>query len=119
MRKKKKRAVSSKKTARRRKPPGRPWKKGQSGNPSGRPRMDAELRDAAREYTQDALNVLVKGLKNNSAAVKIKCAQELLDRGWGKPRQSVAITDADGKSIATRTEIVFVKPDGSIGDGKG
>ena len=96
-----------------------PWKKGQSGNPGGRPRLDAELRDAAREYTQEALNVLVNGLKSKSAAVKIKCAQELLDRGWGKPRQSVEISDPDGNPVATRIEVVYIKPDGSIGDGKG
>src|SRR5215204_4992211 len=31
--------------------PGRPFVKGQSGNPNGRPRIIAEVRDAAREHT--------------------------------------------------------------------
>jgi hypothetical protein len=125
VRKKKKKAakrvatVSRKKTVTKKKRRGGSWKKGQSGNPSGRPRTDAALRDAAREYTEAALLVLANALTSDSGDIQIKAAKEILDRGWGKPRQSIDLGSADGSQVASRLEVVFIKPDGSIGDGKG
>ena len=37
---------------------GRPFEKGRSGNPGGRPRVSAELRDLARRQAPDAIKEL-------------------------------------------------------------
>lgn len=63
------------------------FKAGVSGNPAGRPKADTNIRDLARQYTQEALSILVAVARNpkasNTARVHASCA--ILDRGWGKP----------------------------------
>jgi hypothetical protein len=39
---------------------GRPFRKGQSGNPGGRPRVEGEIRELARQHTGTALRTLVE-----------------------------------------------------------
>lgn len=60
---------------------------GVSGNPGGRPKSDATIRELAKQHTEEALLILVEIAMNKksppSARVHAACA--LLDRGWGKP----------------------------------
>lgn len=60
----------------------KPWIKGQSGNPGGRPKGIAAK---AREHTDKALDVLVEGMADEDPRVRVAAAKEVLDRGWGKP----------------------------------
>ena len=60
---------------------------GQSGNPGGRPKGEAKVRAAAREHTDTALGVLVSAMADEDVRVRIKAAEVILDRGWGKPAQ--------------------------------
>jgi len=72
----------------------KPWRKGQSGNPSGRPAVVAEVRDLARQHTSAAIKTLVRIMekgKPDQARVAAACA--LLDSGYGKPIQALQ-TDA-------------------------
>lgn len=70
------------------------WGPGQSGNPSGRPAGLADVRAAARAYTQEALDTLASVIRDAGAspAARVAAATALLDRGWGRPEQAVAIT---------------------------
>jgi hypothetical protein len=67
------------------------FKKGQSGNPGGRPKIFTEVKQAAREHTEAAIEALV-GVVNNEeapAAARVAAANAILDRGWGKPGQYI------------------------------
>lgn len=62
------------------------------GNRSGgRPKLPEELKEAFRTAAPDALDVLVRILKDEGAkhSDRIKCAEIILDRGYGKPVQAV------------------------------
>jgi hypothetical protein len=66
-------------------PRGRPFEPGQSGNPGGRPKVIAELRELARQHTPAAIEELARlALKARSEAVRVSAIRELLDRGYGK-----------------------------------
>lgn len=78
-----------------RKSVGRPFEKGKSPNPGGRPKGYAELRAAARKHTKKALQTLVNALDDPKLCVV--AAQALLDRGYGKPSQP--IEGADGEPL--------------------
>lgn len=57
----------------------------------GRPKLPEELKMAFRAAAPDALDVLIKILKDEGAkhGDRIKCAEIILDRGYGKPVQAV------------------------------
>lgn len=68
--------------------PGRPFVAGQSGNPSGRPKRLGEVTELARSYTVEAIEALVRGLQDPRHYPA--CAQELLNRAWGKAPTIIA-----------------------------
>jgi hypothetical protein len=51
----------------------------------------AELEREARKHTELALNTLVQicGNEDCPAASRVSAAKEILDRGWGKAKQTV------------------------------
>jgi hypothetical protein len=62
---------------------------GHSGNPGGRPKMPAELREAMQCMADDAADVLRQCLTSDDERVRLAAAQQVFDRGYGKPNQSV------------------------------
>ena len=76
---------------------GKPFQKGQSGNPGGRPKVVAEVRDLAREHTVEAVQTLVSIMTNpkSAPAARVSAANALLDRGYGKPPQHVTGENAN------------------------
>lgn len=87
-----------------------PFVKGKSGNPSGRPKVDFEVRDAAREYGQEAILKLVSLMREGDPRVSASAAQALLDRGFGKPAQAVEVSGPEGGPIRG-IEVTLVQPE--------
>ena len=81
---------------------GKPFKKGQSGNPGGRPKVVAEVKELARAHTGEAIETLVSIMTNpkSAPAARVSAANALLDRGFGKPAQH--ITGDGGPSFVMR-----------------
>jgi hypothetical protein len=80
------------------KPIGRPFQKGQSGNPGGRPKS-SEVEQLAKEHTEAAILRLVQWMQSDNAKASVSACNALLDRAWGKPKQAVEHADPDGKPL--------------------
>jgi hypothetical protein len=67
---------------------------GQSGNPGGRRRKsddDRKVEELARTYSVEALKILASIMRSakTPASARSAAAQAILDRGYGRPRQTV------------------------------
>ena len=76
------------------------------------PRAITEIRSLARSHTRTALNVLVAVMRNTKATppARVAAANAILDRGWGKPTQSLS-NDENALELIHRIERVIVHPD--------
>jgi hypothetical protein len=79
------------------------WKRGQSGNRSGRPKRPAtieahkviaDVKAASRELTPKALATLEAAMDATSApwAAKVTAAMGVLAYGWGRPKETIEAT---------------------------
>jgi len=66
-------------------------KPGYTGNPGGRPKMPPELREAIQGHSAKAVEVLAGILADPKARAsdRIRAAEVILDRAWGRPVQAV------------------------------
>jgi|SRR5271165_1995094 len=81
---------------------GRPFAKGVSGNPGGRPKELREIVELARSYAPEAIETLALIMANPEAPPAARvAANAILDRGFGKPTQPVEAEASGGFSLAT------------------
>jgi Family of unknown function (DUF5681) len=100
---------------------GRPFQKGASGNPGGRPRASHSIQELARKHTIQALDVLVQIMLNEKAPpnARVAAANTLLDRAYGKAptfsttdpttfKRAVDMTDDELAAIVARAKLTIV-----------
>ena len=67
----------------------------------------ADIRSLARSHAPGAIKVLagIMNEKKAPAAARVKAAEALIDRGFGKPKQTI---EADGKLMLEHIERIVV-----------
>ena len=80
------------------------FKKGQSGNPGGRPKLTDHAREARRlceEFSPIAMQKLIEITLtlDDESPLKSQNMQYLINQAAGSPRQRQEITGEDGKSL--------------------
>lgn len=97
-------------------PGNKPFPKGVSGNPKGRPTklpaLDKLLADVLGEEKDGvtAADAILRKLRAMAAAGNIRAAEILLDRAYGKSKQTMDLTSAgekiDGNTIHITREVI-------------
>jgi hypothetical protein len=89
---------------------GRPFPKGVSGNPAGRPKGLLSAADSARRVLAEVVNAktgltrldrLMAQMMTEAEGGNEKARTELLNRAFGMPRQAVEMSGPNGGPIAT------------------
>ena len=79
------------------------WGKGVSGNPGGRPRDP--LPKLIKAATKDGDKLVKKAmvlLNSKNEDIQMKALSWLSDRGWGKPAQSVDLSNTSGEPFVVK-----------------
>ena len=83
----------------------RPFKPGQSGNPSGRPKGAAGFAERIRQATKEGQDLMAWALAiagNPKAKDRMAAIKWLGDRGWGTAPQEITITGPEGGPVVYR-----------------
>jgi len=77
------------------------FKKGKSGNPGGRPKEVAEVKELAKKYSEKAILRLVQILDdpNEKGKSAVAAANAILDRAYGKPAQEMVVAGKEDEPI--------------------
>ena len=72
---------------------------GNSGNPGGMSEAKREMQELARRHSVEAIERAVEIMRTGkSETIRLMAISMILDRAWGKPRQSVEI-EQQGRSL--------------------
>ena len=80
------------------------FKKGQSGNPGGRPKSQPGFREACRKLSLKALKALKEVLEDKTAAnrqARVAAAKVVIEHGYGKATQTIENINEDKRESGT------------------
>lgn len=97
--------------ARSKPPEGRRFVKGQSGNPSGKKAIPADVKEAFARMTPKALEVLEKILdnENEDPRIRLRAVEVVLDRHLGKPADAATMIAIERKADGTIEALELVR----------
>jgi len=77
------------------------------------PKTLTEIRSLARSHTRTAINALVGVMKAKDAtpAARVSAATAILDRGWGRPAQTLENGDNGALELVHKIERIIVSPE--------
>jgi Family of unknown function (DUF5681) len=86
------------------------FKPGQSGNPRGLTKGLREVREAARCYTEEMLQILVKIARDEKAstAARASAAMYVIDRGHGKAPQYIELQHSTELGDMSDAELIAI-----------
>ncbi|GHT01828.1 hypothetical protein AGMMS50276_30730 [Synergistales bacterium] len=83
----------------------KPRAKGQSGNPSGRPKQNPEVVETLKAHSVEAAETLIELLTSKDENIRLKVAQVILDRTEGKPESTTSIAL---RNTASNSPVIFM-----------
>lgn len=84
------------------------FKKGQSGNPRGRPKKLLSAIDVANENCEKALKKLVKLIDSKDERVSLQAATVVVERALGKAKQALDITKKQDAADYSDAELLAI-----------
>lgn len=91
----------------------KPFQKGQSGNPSGRPKKIIDVAAIARDSSDKAMLKLAKLIDSEDERIALQAAIAVLDRAVGKPKQAIETTTKKEATDYTNAELLNIARMGS------
>ena len=88
---------------------GKPFTKGVSGNPSGRPKGNPAVRELLKANSVEAAKALVGLLYSEKEQIRFIAAQEILNRTEGKPMQAVNMEVNGNMDIRSQIRAVLLE----------
>jgi len=83
------------------------FKKGQSGNPGGRPKNDNVLVALAKAKTPEAFKEILRLLKySEEDSIRLGCAKTIFEYGFGKPRMEVDLDSEITRELVAVLQVI-------------
>lgn len=80
---------------------------GNSGNPGGMSEAKREMQELARRHSVEAIERAVEIMRTGkNETIRLMAISMILDRAWGKPRQSVEI-EQQGQSLEQMLKAIW------------